>query len=158
MATLTADMLALLESGTAHQVGACTAEHLPTICRALGVAVDAQGKVLAILSAESGFEVLAAVRTNARVSVNVTHPGTYKSFNLVGTDADVVPAAAWRSVVNQRYQAFQRELDHYGFPADYAAAFYGIPDDDLVAIRFTPIIARNQTPGIGAGEQMELVQ
>lgn len=156
MKTLTQDMIELLASGVAHQVGACTASGRPVLCRGLAAQEEADGRVVVILSAQSGFEVLDAIRETGRVSVNFTLPATFRSLNLIGCDATVSPGAGYRALVDARHRAFQDQLTPFGFPPEYTAAWYGAFDADLMAIHFTATAARNQTPGPGAGNALEL--
>lgn len=154
---LTPDMLVFLASGVSHQVGGCTNEGRPSLCRGLAARMEPDGRLLVILSAESGFEVLDAVRQNGRIAVNFTLPETYKSISLLGRDAEVTAAGAgFGDLIRDRYEKFTRQLVAHGIPASYTEAWYLRPDDDLVAIRFTPFSARNQTPGPDAGAALAL--
>ena len=149
---LTDDMIQLLSAGVAHQVGACTNAGRPVVCRGLAAQHEA-GRLLVIISAESGFEVLDAIRQNGNIAVNVTLPENYRSISFIGNDAVVRGSgAAWRPLVDERQAAFCEQLKRYGIPPEYTDAWYSAPDEHLVAIRFTPMTARNQTPGPGAGD------
>src|SRR5262252_5939669 len=154
---LTEDMIRMLSAGVAHQVGACTNAGRPVVCRGMAAQHEA-GRLLVIISADSGFEVLDAVRQNGNIALNVTLPANFRSLSFIGNDAVVRGSgAAWRPLVTERHEAFRRQLNHYGFPAEYTNAWYSAPDEFLVAIRFTPMAARNQTPGPGAGNPVQLV-
>src|SRR5215831_1677812 len=153
---LTDEMIRLLSAGVAHQVGGCTNAGRPVVCRGLAAQHEA-GRLLVILSAESGFEVLDAIRQNGNIAVNVTLPENYKSLSFIGNDAIVRGSgAAWRPLVDERHQAFLAQLKRFGIPPEYTSAWYSAPDEQLVAIRFTPLLARNQTPGPGAGNALAL--
>lgn len=155
--TLTQDMIDFLALGVSHQVGACSHDGTPTLCRGLAAQLEADGRLVVILSAESGFEVLAAVRETRRVAVNFTLPETYKSMSLLGRDAEVSPGGgAFRDLVRDRHVKFRRQLEGHGIPPSYTESWYVRPDDDLMAIRFTPFSARNQTPGPDAGAALAL--
>lgn len=156
MKTLTQDMIELLAAGVAHQVGACTAGGRPVVCRGLAGQAEDDGRVVVILSAQSGFEVLDAIRETGRVSVNFTLPANFRSLNLTGRDATVSAGARYRALVDARHHAFREQLKPYGFPSEYVAAWYSAAGEDLTAIHFTPIAARNQTPGPGAGNPLDL--
>jgi hypothetical protein len=115
------------------------------------------GRLLVIISSESGFEVLDAIRQNGNIALNVTLPSNYRSISFVGNDAVVRGSgAAWRPLVTERHEAFRQQLERYGIPPDFTNAWYSASDEQLVAIRFTPMLARNQTPGPGAGSAIEL--
>jgi len=154
---LTDDMIAMLCAGVAHQVGGCTNAGRPVVCRGLAAQLEADGRLVVIISSLSGFEVLDAVRETGRVAINVTLPENFNSMSLLGSDAVVSPGgAAFRQLVTTRHKAFQAQLERYGFPPEYTGAWYSATDEQLMAIRFTPTSARNQTPGPGAGNALEL--
>ena len=78
-------------------------------------------------------------------------------MSLLGSDAIVrAGGAAFRALVNERHEAFRAQLERFGIPPEYTDAWYSAPDEHLMAIRFTPTSARNQTPGPGAGSALEL--
>lgn len=154
---LTQDMVEFLASGVSHQVGGCTNDGRPSLCRGLAAQLEPDGRLVVILSGESGYEVLEAVRTTRRVAVNFTLPETYKSMSLLGRDAEIGPGgSAFRDLVFDRYVKFRKQLEGHGIPPSYTESWYLRPDDDLVAIRFTPFSARNQTPGPEAGAALAL--
>jgi hypothetical protein len=153
---LTDEMIALLSAGVAHQVGGCTNAGRPVVCRGLAAQHEA-GRLLVIISSESGDEVLDAIRQNGNIALNITLPENYRSMSFVGNDAIVRGSgAAWRPLVTERHEAFRLQLNRFGFPPEYTDAWYHARDEDLVAIRFTPMLARNQTPGPGAGNPVTL--
>jgi len=154
---LTSDMVQLLAAGVAHQVGACTNAGRPVVCRGLATELEADGRLVVVIAADSGFEVLEALRENGRVALNVTLPESFRSMSLLGSDAVVsAGGAAFRALVTARHVAFRAQLDRFGFPHEYTDAWYTAADELLMTIRFTPTSARNQTPGPGAGSVLEL--
>lgn len=157
MTTLAKDISEFLTVGVSHQIGACTATGRPVICRGLAAREEDDGRVVVIVSGESGFEVIEAIRETGRISVNFTLPENFRSLNLTGLDATVhAGGARYRELVDARHLAFRNQLTPYGFPPEYTTAWYSASDDDLMAIHFTPVAARNQTPGPGAGNTVEL--
>jgi hypothetical protein len=157
MARLTDDMLEFISSGVAHQVGACTAEGRPLICRALAAEQEGDGRVLVLMSSESGFEVLPAIQANQRISLVMVAPQSFRTLHLKGRDATVAPAGPEHGeLMDQRQAAFQCQLEPYGYSTAYVPACYSVPTGQLVAIRFTPEGAWNQTPGPGAGHAVAL--
>lgn len=157
MASLSAEMVEFLGAGVSHQVGACDQDGRPSICRALAAAVDGQGQVVVLISAQAGFEVLAAIRDTGRVSVVFALPRDFRALHLKGGDAVVGRAGeALRALLDERHRAFHTQLVPYGYPEEFTSAWYTVPDEELVSIRFTPFGAWNQTPGPDAGNPMEL--
>jgi hypothetical protein len=154
---LTQEMLDMLTAGAAHQVGACSNAGRPSVCRGLGADVGPDGRLVVVISSLPGFEVLEAIRENGRVALNMTLPENYKSMSLLGRDAQVSFAgSAYRDLVDTRLAAFTEQLLRHGIPPEYTRAWYTADDEHLMAIRFTPSAARNQTPGPGAGSVLEL--
>jgi hypothetical protein len=84
MARLTDDMLGFLASGVAHQVGGCTADGRPLICRALAAEPLADGRLRVLISGVQGFELLEAIRSNGRVALCLVAPGDYRAVHLKG--------------------------------------------------------------------------
>ena len=157
MASLTPDMLEFIASGVAHQVGARSADGMPCICRALAAQEEADGRVVVLISGESGYEVLDAIRANGLVSLVMVAPESFRALHLKGSDATVESGELhYRPLVEQRRLRFQRQLESHGFPSEYTHAWYSIDGVELMAIRFTPNGAWNQTPGPGAGARVEL--
>jgi hypothetical protein len=154
---LTADMIALFKMGIAHQIGACTPDGRPVLCRGLAATVEESGKVAVLLSAESGFEVLDAIRETAWIALNVTVPSTYQSLHLKGRDAVSSKASPMhRPLLEASHRAFRDQVMPFGFTPEFTHAWYDVTDDDLRVVRFTPLGAWNQTPGPGAGNRLDL--
>ena len=154
---LTQDIIDLLAAGVSHQVGGCTKDGRPSLCRGLAATLAPDGRLVVILSAESAFEVIDAVRDTGRIALNLTLPENYRSISLLGRDAIVSHGgAAFRELVLDRYRKFSAQLAGHGIPPSYTEAWYLRPDEDLMAIRFTPFSARNQTPGPDAGSALAL--
>ena len=62
----------------------------------------------------------------------------------------------FRELVYDRFVKFRDQLAGHGIPPSYTESWYLRPDEDLMAIRFTPFSARNQTPGPDAGAALPL--
>lgn len=158
MARLTEDMLDFLAGGVAHQVGGCTVEGRPLICRALAAEALDDGRLRVLISAVQGFELLDAVRINGRVALCLVAPGDYRAVHLKGRDAQVSAADGprERALVAERFRGFAAQLAPFGFPPGYAEALYAVPEGALAAITFHPEGAWSQTPGPGAGHALAM--
>lgn len=154
MAQLTQDMLEFLASGVAHQLGACDAQGWPQICRGLAADVEPDGRLVVLLSAASGFALLPAIEASRQASAVFVRPQSFRALHLKGRDAQVFAAGGqerWRRLLANRHAAFHAEIVPFGFAPEFTSAWYSVPDDDLVGVRFTPYGGWNQTPGPGAG-------
>jgi hypothetical protein len=154
---LTAEMTDFLAQGVAHQLGACDAQGWPHVCRGLAADVEPDGRVVVLLSGASGFELLPAIRASGQVSAVFCKPQTFRTLHVKGRDAQVFAAgAAWRALLARRHAAFDAQIVPFGFSSGYTSAWYTVPDEDLLGIRFTPYGGWNQTPGPGAGAAVQL--
>jgi len=152
------ELEAHLAAGATTQIGGVDLAGRPAICRGLTSFVEGDGHVVVVLSRTSGFEVVPAIAETRRISAVFVVPISYRSIHLKGVDAEVIDAPHLRDRCDARHRALDRQLAHYGYPPEFTASWYAIPDDDLVAIRFTPIGAWNQTPGPGAGNRVDLAR
>lgn len=155
MYTLTPEMVELLGAGVTVQVGACEGGR-PVLCRGLGADVEPDGRVVVVLSGASGYELLPVVARTGCVAVVFAQPQSFRSLHVKGRDAVVGPGADWRELLERRHAAFHSQVAPYGFTLEFTRSWYEVPDEELAAIRFTPIAAWNQTPGPGAGESLAL--
>src|SRR5580693_1213085 len=107
MAILTTDMIEFLGEGVAHQVGGCSPDGSPVLCRGLAGTVEGD-HVVVLLSKVSGFEVLDAVRDTGWVAVNFTLPANYRSLHVKGRDATVsIGGARYRALLKARHKAYR---------------------------------------------------
>ncbi|MDQ8023347.1 MAG: hypothetical protein REI94_16030 [Moraxellaceae bacterium] len=157
MPSLSPDQIAFFSAGIAHQIGSVTPEGRPCLVRGLAADIEDDGRVVVLLSGASGFEVLEAIRATRWIALNMTSPATYRSMMLKGSDAVAAAAgASFRGLLETRHAAFRTNLIPLGFTLEYTSSWYSLPDEDIVAIRFTPTLAWNQTPGPGAGQALPL--
>ena len=146
-------MIQLLSAGVAHQVGGCTNAGRPVVCRGLAAQHEA-GRLLVIISAESGFEVLDAIRQNGSIAVNVTLPENYRSHEL--------HRQRRRGARQRRRLAPAGRRAARGLQRRSCGATESRPNTPMPGTRrpmstwspsaSRPRTARNQTPGPGAGK------
>lgn len=145
--------IALLQGPVAVLVAGRDGDNVPTLVRAAGIRVAADGaRVTVYVAAGRAGTLLDDVRATGAVAVVVNRPRTHESIQLKGGDAVAGPlgpddperVAAYR-------RAWVEELAAMGYAEDFAEALVeGVPDE-LVAVRFTPSQAFSQSPGPGAG-------
>lgn len=145
---------------TSYRLGACDTAGRPSVCRALAARLEPDGTVLTLVSRVAGRVVLAAIEATGQVAALMVSPVTNRTLHLKGRDARVEPATpAQAALLESHRAALATSLRADGFLQDspVIANWYGIPVGDLMAVRFTPWGAWNQTPGPGAGEPVELL-
>lgn len=145
----------LMEGGVSINVAARTPDLLPVLARALGcrVATD-RHQVTLFLSRSIAAAVLACVEANGAIAVVFTRPSTHQTLKLKGTDARVQEVEPGDLPLVEAYRRrFAQDLSSIGYTPEFAAAVVPLMDD-LVAVRFTPSAAFDQTPGPGAGKAL----
>jgi hypothetical protein len=134
------------------------ARNVPSIGRISGcrVAPDRR-RVTVYLAAGQAPRLLSDIRDCRRLAVVFSRPSTHRSFQLKADDAVARPLAADEHAVVARYvAAFGIEISALGHLDAHARALLSAPDDDMVAIDFTPSAAFEQTPGPNAGKRIPL--
>jgi hypothetical protein len=134
------------------------ARNVPSIGRASGcrVAPDRR-RVTVYLAAGQAPRLLSDIRECGRIAVVFSRPSTNRSFQLKADDAVVRPLAADEHAVVDRYiEAFGVEISALGHMGEHARTLMTTPDEDMLAIDFTPSAAFEQTPGPNAGKPIPL--
>lgn len=145
-----------IQGGVSINVAARTADLAPLVSRALGCRVASDRRqVRVFLSRGIAASVLSCLEANGAIAVVFTLPSTHQTLKLKGTDAivlDIEPTDL--PLVDDYRRRFARDLASIGYSLEFAAAVTPRMDD-LVAVRFTPSAAFDQTPGPGAGRALE---
>jgi putative methionine-R-sulfoxide reductase with GAF domain len=157
MPRLSPDIAAFLPLGLSLHAGACDPDGTPQLARALACRVEADGRIALLVPAVPGAGFLQAVARSGSVAVVCCQPTTHRTIQLKGRGADVASAdlADWPQRERNR-SAFADEILPFGFDATFSNAWFDVPANTLMAVRFVPTGAWNQTPGPGAGGPMEL--
>lgn len=142
----------------AVSVVACSrsADMIPDAVRACGCRVSRDRRRVTVLVEPSrAGEVLGQVAANGAIAVVFSHPSSHRTIQLKGSDATLVRATgADRAVVERHLREWVEDLCSIGYGREFAKALHGLPDAALVAIRFTPAAAFQQTPGPMAGHRL----
>ncbi len=157
MAELISSELAELLQGAVSMVAASRdADHVPHIGRALGCRLSGDRReVTMFLVASRCGELLADFRANGHVAMVAVLPSTHRSVQLKGIDARSVALAAEDPARVAAYrERMVIELGGIGHKPAFVRAAYAAETADLVAVRFTPTQAFDQTPGPGAGKPL----
>jgi hypothetical protein len=136
-------------------VASRSAELVPDVVRGCGCRVSRDRcRVTVLIEPGRASTLLDDLVANGMVAVVFSQPSTHRTIQLKGSDAAVVPVtAADRAAARRHLQEWSDDLRKIGFDAELAAAVHGNAGQ-LVAIRFTPTAAFEQTPGPGAGQPL----
>jgi hypothetical protein len=130
---LTPEHLAMVDGGVSVIASSCGHDLTPSVMRAVGSQVAAQGRHVTIYICRSqSAQLLGDVARSGRLAVVFSQPSTHKTVQLKTRGARLREA---------------REVD-----VVYARAMLAYRLDDLVAIEFEPEQSFDQTPGLKAGQ------
>lgn len=160
MPKLPAEWIEYFPRLTSYRLGACDLAGRPSVCRALGAQLLADGRVRVLLTGDAGPRVLDAIRTTGQVAALMVSPETNRTLHMKGRDAVVARAdPGCDALLAERRAALANSLRSDGFSPDapMIAGWYTAREGDLYCVTFTPWGAWNQTPGPGAGAPVELL-
>lgn len=151
------DHAAFMQGGISLHAASCGEDHLPSAARALGCRIsDDRLNVRILVSAKQATQLLEDVHRSGAMAVVFSKPSTHRTLQLKGRDAARCEADADDLLAVARYRdAFIAETSALGHPAHLIGAMLDCPDEDIVAIRFTPDAAFSQTPGPQAGQALK---
>ena len=144
-----------VQGAVSISVAARTADLTPVVARALGCRVATDRRQLRVfLSRSIAAAVLACLEENGAIAVAFTLPSTHQTLKLKGRDAQLIePDPADLPWIEDYRRRFALDLAVIGYTAEFAGAVVPVMSD-LVAVRFTPSAAFDQTPGPGAGHEL----
>jgi hypothetical protein len=144
----------MVDGGVSVIASSCGHDLTPSVMRAVGSQVAAQGRHVTVYVCRSqSAQLLGDVARSGRLAVVFSQPSTHKTVQLKTRGARLREAREDDVPVLQRYlRAMERELTLIGFGPVYARAMLAYRLDDLVAIEFEPEQSFDQTPGLKAGQ------
>ena len=150
---LDADRIAMVAKGVSAIVASCSAALQPSLMRAVGSRISADGqRVTVFLRRSQSAQLLRDIADTGQIAVVFSEPSTHRTLQIKAGAASQRPATADDLPVLQAYLAsMQHEVGLVGYGPRYVAAMLSAPLDDVVAVGFTPAVAFDQTPGPRAG-------
>jgi len=154
---LTPSHLALMAGGVSVIVSSCDADLVPSVMRAVGCRIEAQGRLITVYVCRSqSTQLLRDVARSGRLAAVFSQPSSHKTVQLKTRRARVREAREDEAPVLQHYLlGMEHELTLIGFGPVYARAMLAHRMDDVVAIEFAPDQAFDQTPGPKAGRPIQ---
>lgn len=153
---LPAELAAFIQSGLSITVCGRDDRLVPSIAKAAGCRVSADGREVTVLLFADAAEAAARdITRNRLISVVFSQPTTDRTLQLKGRDAMPVPTApADVALVRRHLALFAAEIASLGWDQRFVDTMLWHDPTQLIAIRFTPDRAFAQTPGPGAGQAM----
>lgn len=155
-ALLNPDDAAFIQQGISITLASRDVRHVPSITRALGCRLSADGSLLELLLVRSQSETLLRdVEKTGRIAVVFTQPATHRTLQIKGSDARVRKAtAADEELARTSQEAFAGEIQPLGFSRAFNDRLFAHAEADLCVVSFTPVDLFQQTPGPQAGTRI----
>jgi hypothetical protein len=146
-----------MQGGVSISAASCGAHPFPSVCRVLACSVSEDRRRLTVAVARScAQELLDDVAHSSRIAVVFSQPSTHRTMQVKGDHAcPGVPDASLVEAVRIHSDAFVDEVVPLGFAAPLVRSLLDFPDDDIVAISFTPTASYDQSPGPRAGAPLQ---
>lgn len=145
--------IAMVAKGVSAIVASRGADLRPSIMRAVGSRISADGREVTVYLRRSQSEqLLRDIAQTGEIAVVFSVPSSHQTLQLKARQATQRPAGADDLPVLQAYlRSMEDEVGRVGYSPRYVAALLAAPLADVVAVRFTPTSAFDQTPGPRAG-------
>ena len=152
-AALPPDLVAIMARGVSVIVGSRDAALRPSLMRAVGSRVEADGRDITVyLSRPQSRQLVQDLAATGHIAVVFSVPSTHRSVQLKASRVEMRNADAHDGPVLARYLAsMEHEVQQVGFGPPLTRAMLAHRLEDVVAVRFTPEQAFDQTPGPRAG-------
>ncbi len=150
---LPAEIAAFIQGGISMTLASRDDRFVPSIAKGVGCRVNAEHDAVTVLVFSNAAEVLLRDVAHCRQLAAVfSRPSTNRTLQIKGRDVTIATAAPADVALTRRYLAlFAEELRPLGWTADYVHDVFWHDPVYLVALRFTPEGAFQQTPGPDAG-------
>ncbi|HSV79034.1 MAG TPA: hypothetical protein VLK85_07475 [Ramlibacter sp.] len=153
---LPADLVAMMARGVSVIVGSRDAALRPSLMRAVGSQVADHGQQVTVyLWRPQSRQLIQDIAATGHIAVVFSEPSTHRSVQLKARQAEIRNATADDAPVLAAYlAAMEREIQRVGFEPRLTRAMLAHRLEDVVAVRFTPEQAFEQTPGARAGSAL----
>jgi hypothetical protein len=147
------ETLAAMARGVSVIVGSRDAALRPSVMRAVGSKVAEGGAEITVyLSRTQSRQLLQDIAATGHIAVVFSEPSTHRTVQLKASRASLRNAGPEDAPELARYLAsMEREILRVGYPPEMTRAMLAHRLDDVVAVRFVPEKAFDQTPGPRAG-------
>ncbi len=153
---LSNDHIALIGSGVSTIVASRSAQHQPSLMRAVGASITPQGdRITVYLNRSASLQLLADLRATGHIAVVFSEPSSHRTVQVKASRVQLRDALATDHELLQRYlRAMETQLQQVGFGPHYTRVMLAHRPEDVVAVSFTPEQAFDQTPGPKAGASL----
>lgn len=152
------DIATFIQSGVSMTLASRDDRFVPSIAKGVGCRVSpGRDEVTVMVFANTAEALLRDVAHCRQLAVVFSRPSTNRTLQIKGRDVTTAPAGPADVALTRRHIAlFAEELRPLGWDAGYVHDLFWHDPVHLVALRFTPEGAFQQTPGPGAGAALPL--
>jgi hypothetical protein len=145
--------IAMVAKGVSAIVASRGADLRPSIMRAVGSRISADGREVTVYLRRSQSEqLLRDIAQTGEIAVVFSVPSSHQTLQLKASQATQRSAGEHDLPVLQAYlRSMEEEVGRVGYSPRYVGALLAAPLADVVAVRFAPTSAFDQTPGPRAG-------
>lgn len=157
-AVLPPDIADFIQGGVSITVASRDERLVPSIAKGVGCRVAAAGdQVTVMIFANAAQAVARDITRHAQAAVVFSKPSTNRTVQLKGRDVAIVPTTPADLALVRRWMAlFADDLLLLGWDLRYVEATFWHDPSQLMALRFTPEGAFQQTPGPAAGAPLAM--
>lgn len=150
------DHAAWIGKGISAIVASRDAQRQPSLMRAVGADVGAQGeRVTVYLNRLAARQVLADLEATGQIAVVFSEPSSHRTLQVKASRVDMRPAEAADAPLLQRYlRGMEWQLHQVGITPHQVRTMLSHRLSDVVAVSFAPEQAFDQTPGRSAGARI----
>lgn len=153
---LSPEHIAMIDKGVSAIVASRNAANRPSLMRAVGAGISADGAEITVyLSRSQSRQLLQDVAATGQLAVVFSEPLSHRTVQVKAQAARLRAADDSDLPCLRRYLAsMEYEVGCVGFDAVFVRAMLACRLEDTVAIRFAPSQAFDQTPGPRAGSAL----
>lgn len=153
---LSPEHIAMIDKGVSAIVASRNAAQRPSLMRAVGAGIAADGSELTVyVSRNQSRQLLQDVAATGHVAVVFSEPLSHRTVQVKARRAELRAATdSDRPLLSRYLRSMEHEVGCVGYDAVFVRAMLAFDLDDVVAIRFTPTEAYDQTPGPKAGSAL----
>lgn len=150
------DLQALMRRGISVIVGSRDQARRPSIMRAVGSDLSADGRTVTVyLVRAQSRQLIQDIAATGHIAAVFSEPATHRTVQLKASRASTRQAGPQDRPVLARYLAsMEHEIARVGYPAPMTRAMLAHRLEDVVAVSFEPEQAFDQTPGPRAGTSL----
>ncbi|MGD9943001.1 MAG: hypothetical protein AB7L76_11870 [Burkholderiaceae bacterium] len=148
--------IAMIDKGISAIVGSRNAANRPSVMRAVGTGISADGtEVTVFLARSQSRQLLQDLAATGEIAVVFSEPLSHRTVQVKARRVRLRAADEGDLPLLRRYLAsMEHEIGCIGFDARFVRTVLAHRLDDTVAVSFAPEQAFDQTPGPGAGSAL----